>query len=214
MAATEMPDRVWSRSAPVVHVVDDDPEIRELLGLMVRSAGLNVRGYDSAEQFVGRFSDSDRSPRCLVLDVRMPGMSGPGLQEKLAADGVGIPVIMISGYATVPMAVEALDRGAVHFLEKPFDRESLLKRIRIALDEDARRRRRRARQAAVDARLKTLSPREREVMDLLVEGKHAKQIAFEFGISEKTVAKHRSRVLDKMEVDGTVQLVRTLIGED
>jgi len=195
-------------SQPTVYVVDDDPQLRESLELLVRSAGLNVEGYASAEEFLAKRKDQTDAPACLVLDVRMPGLSGLGLQKELAASGWDLPTIMISGYADVPTAVQAMSAGALDVIEKPFNRQTLLQRIREALDRSAQQRREQARRAEITARIAILSARERQVMELLVTGKHAKHIAAEFGIGEKTVLKHRSRVMDKMRVDSIAQLVR------
>jgi len=198
-------------SQPVVHVVDDDPQVRESLGLLIRSAGLNVRSHASAEEFLAHYRDDLSTPSCLVLDVRMPGLSGLGLQKELAAAGIEIPVIMISGYADVASAVQAMSAGALDFMEKPFSRQTLMQRVMDALDRSARQRQEQVRRAEVAARIATLSAREREVLDLLVAGKHAKHIAAEFGIGEKTVLKHRSRVLDKMRVESVAELVRVIL---
>jgi len=198
-------------SQPVVHVVDDDPLVRESLGLLIRSAGLNVQSHASAEEFLAKYRDDLSTPSCLVLDVRMPGLSGLGLQRELAAAGIKIPVIMISGYADVASAVQAMSAGALDFMEKPFSRQTLMQRVMEALDRSARQRQEQARRAEVAARIATLSAREREVLELLVAGKHAKHIAAEFGIGEKTVLKHRSRVLDKMRVESVAELVRVVL---
>ena len=181
-----------SNAAATVFIVDDDPQVCESLSLMVHSTGLNARTYRSAEAFLDSCRELPKEPKCLVLDVRMPGLNGLDLQQVLSARGQRMPTIMISGSADIPMAVQAMSAGAMDFLEKPFNREVLLSRIREAIDHDARRQRETARSAEVAARLKTLSTRQREVLDLLVAGKHAKQIANELGIGEKTVAKHRA----------------------
>ena len=172
----------------------------------MREVGFSAETFTAADEFLQNYADTPTPPRCLVLDVRMPGMSGLALQEKLAAEGIRIPIIMISGSADVQTAVRAMNAGALDFFEKPFHWQSLLERIHKAIEQDAAGRRREARRADVRARLARLSPREREVNDLLVYGKHNKQIASEFGISQKTVAKHRSRVLEKMEVDSLAEL--------
>ncbi len=201
-------------SPSVVHVVDDDPQVRDSLDLLLRSAGLSVRSYCSAEEFLATFRDDSDSPSCLVLDVRMPGMSGLGLQKELVATGKMLPTIMISGYADVPTAVEAMSNGAMDFMEKPFSRQTFLRRVMDALDRSAQQRREHAGRAVVAARLAKLSSREREVMELLVAGKHAKHIAAEFGIGEKTVLKHRARVLEKMRVETVAELVRSDADDD
>lgn len=199
-----------SNSTPIVYIVDDDPQVCESLSLIVNSVGLNAQTYLSAEAFLGAFEDVPNSPSCLVLDVRMPGLSGLGLQETLCGHRKAMPIIMISGCADIPMAVRAMSVGAFDFLEKPFNRQTLLTRIQAAIDHDARQKQQAARSAEVTARVDHLSARQREVLDLLVAGKHSKQIASELGIGEKTVAKHRAGVLEKMRVDSVVDLVRLM----
>jgi two-component system, LuxR family, response regulator FixJ len=197
-----------STATPTVLIVDDNPQVCESLSLLVRSAGLNAETYLSAEAFLDRFHDAPPSPKCMVLDVRMPGLSGLGLQETLSAQGWGMPIIMISGCADIPIAVRAMSAGAVDFLEKPFNRQTLLARVHEAIDRDVQRQRQSAQTAELSARLEKLSARQREVFHMLVAGKHSKQIAGELGIGEKTVAKHRASVLDKMQVDSVIELVR------
>jgi two-component system, LuxR family, response regulator FixJ len=197
-------------STPTVFIVDDDPQVCESLSLMVRSAGLNADAYPSAEAFLDGYDSTPRSPRCMVLDVRMPGISGLGLQQMLAARGDEISIIMMSGCADIPMAVQAMSAGALDFLEKPFSRQTLLTRIHSAIDRDAQRQRQSVQKTELMSRLERLSARQHEVLDLLVAGKHSKQIAGELGIGEKTVAKHRSGVLEKMQVDSVVALVRLM----
>lgn len=199
-----------SSATPTVYIVDDDPQVCESLSLMVRSVGLNAETYLSAEAFLGGFHPPPNSPKCMVLDVRMPGLSGLGLQQTLSAQGQGMPIIMISGCADIPMAVQAMSAGALDFLEKPFSRRTLLARIQDAIDHDAKRQHQTARLAELTACMESLSARQREVFDLLVAGKHSKQIAGELGIGEKTVAKHRAAVLEKMQVDNVVELVRLM----
>lgn len=193
---------------PTVYVVDDDPDFCESVSLMVSSVGLTVESYGSAEEFLDGYANAPDSPKCLVLDIRMPGLSGLGLQNKLAAEGDKIPIIIISGCADVSTAVQVMADGAVDLLEKPFTRAILLKRIHEALDRDVRWRREEARRGEVTACLSLLSPRQRDVLDLLVAGKNSKQIAAQYGIGEKTVAKHRVAVFEKMRVDGIAELVR------
>jgi FixJ family two-component response regulator len=190
-----------------VYVVDDDPQVRESLALLMNSVGLNVEAYASAEEFLDRYRDAPGPPRCLVTDVRMPGLSGLGLQERLAAQGIKIPIIMITGYGNVPMAVQAMSAGACDFIEKPFSRQTLLMRVQEAIDRDAQHRTEQSYRSQVDAKLATLSQREREVMDLIVGGDNSKHIASKLAISEKTVAKHRAKVFQKMEVDSIAALV-------
>lgn len=197
-------------ATPVVYIVDDDPQVCESLSLLVRSAGFNVETYLSAEAFLDAFTDPPDAPRCLVLDVRMQGLSGLGLQQILTSRGKTMPIIMISGCADIPMAVQAMNAGAMDFLEKPFSRRALLSRIQEAVDRDTQRQRQSAHSGEISARVQKLSSRQREVLDLLVAGKHSKQIAGELGIGEKTVAKHRAGVLERMQVDNVVELVRLM----
>ncbi len=197
-------------ATPTVYVVDDDPQVCESLSLMVRSVGLEPKTYPSAEAFLDGCHDAPGPPKCLVLDVRMPGLSGLGLQQTLAAQGRRMPIIMISGCADIPMAVQAMSMGALDFLEKPFSRRAILARIQEAIDQDARNQHQSTRKAELANRIEKLSARQREVLDLLVAGKHSKQIAGELDIGEKTVAKHRAGVLEKMRVDNVVELVRLM----
>jgi FixJ family two-component response regulator len=199
-----------SESTPTVYVVDDDPQVCESLGLMVQSIGLGVKTYLSAEAFLDDSEEKTDAPKCMVLDVRMPGLSGLGLQQMLSAGGRHMPVIMMSGCADIPMAVQAMGSGALDFLEKPFNRRTMLTRIQEAIDLDAQAHHNGLQRAEYHARLEKLSARQREVLDLLVAGKHSKQIAAEMGIGEKTVAKHRAGVLGKMHVDNVVELVRLM----
>ena len=193
---------------PTVYVVDDDPELRESLALMIGSMGLNVESYPSAEAFLDSYQESPDSPKCMVLDVRMPGLSGLGLQQMLAAEGRSMPIIMISGCADIPMAVKAMRAGALDFLEKPVSSQTLSTRIREAIDHHVRQQRQTSRKTELVRQVDRLSARQREVLDLLVAGERSKQIARQLGIGEKTVAKHRATVLEKMQVDSVVELVR------
>jgi two-component system, LuxR family, response regulator FixJ len=197
-----------SVETPTVYVVDDDPELRESLSLLIQSSGLNVESYASAEAFLDGYQESPDSPKCMVLDVRMPGLSGLGLQQMLAANGQSMPIIMISGCADIPMAVTAMRAGAMDFLEKPISGQILLGRIREAIDHYVQQHREDGRKAEVTKHVEKLSARQREVLDRLVIGERSKQIARQLGIGEKTVAKHRASVLEKMQVDSVVELVR------
>lgn len=194
---------------PTVFIVDDDPDMRRSLERLIRSMFVNVEAHASAQAFLNAYHSS--RPGCLVLDVRMPGMTGLELQEKLKAEGSNLPVIFITGHADVPMAVRALKAGAVDFVEKPFASDELLDRIRIALEQDAQSRRAHAQSAEVQARLATLTPREREVLKLVVGGLPTKQIAMKLGISAKTVDVHRSRIVGKMQAENVAALVRMAI---
>jgi len=189
-----------------VFVVDDDKAVRESLQRLMESVGLAVEAYPDAQAFLDGYNRT--RPGCLLLDVRMPGMSGLELQEKLAGEGYGIPVIIISAHGNVEKAVRAMKTGAIDFIKKPYKGKLLLDRIRQALELDAQLRLEDAERAEVAARLEHLTPREHEVMSLLVAGKYPKQIASELGLSRKTVDVHRSHIMMKMQVDSLVELAR------
>jgi len=191
---------------PVVFVVDDDEAVCRSLSVLIEDIGLEVRTFTSAPQFLSDYNPAQRG--CLVLDVRMSGMSGLELQSRLKELGHEIPIIIITGHADVPMAVEAMKEGAVDFIEKPFRDQVLLDNIQKAIDLDARIRRRRQESKDVQTRVQNLTRRERQIMDLLVLGKTNKTIAYELGISQKTVDFHRANILDKVGVDSVVELVR------
>ena len=194
------------RSEPTVFVVDDDPSIRESLRWLIESVGLRVQTSATAQEFLDRY-DAD-TPGCLVLDVRMPGISGLDLQAELSSRKISIPIIIITGHAEVPVAVSALKAGAMDFIEKPFSDQLLLDRVRRAIEADTEARRVHGERAAVSVRLDTLTPREREVMELVIAGKANKVIAAELGLSPKTVEVHRANVMKKMQVDSLADLVR------
>lgn len=192
-----------------VFLVDDDDGFRGGLEFLVKSAGFPVQGFRSAQAFLDCYDPSMRG--CLLLDVRMPGMSGLELQEHLRARRIALPVIIVTAYANVPMAVRALQAGAFDFIEKPFDGAALLKRIRHALAHDEQVRVDEEQSRRVQARLASLTPREREVMDLVVDGLLNKQVAAELGISMKTVENHRARVMEKMQAESLAELVRMVL---
>lgn len=191
---------------PTVFVVDDDAAVRESLCWLVESAGLNAESYATAQAFLDAYDP--RQPGCLVLDVRMPGLSGLDLQEQLAAQGIMLPVIIITGHGEVPMAVRAMKGGAIDFIEKPFSDQLLLDRAREAIAQDAQNRVEQARRAEVAARLALLTPREREVMEMVVSGKANKQVGANLGISQKTVEAHRAQVMRKTRADSLAELVQ------
>ena len=192
-----------------VYVVDDDPALRESLSYLLRSEGLRVRTFDSARAFLGEHEDNTRG--CLVVDVRMPEMSGLQLLEHLTEVGSELPVIVITGHGDVPMAVRALKCGALDFIEKPFGDQALLDRVHEALDEDRRRHGEQIQRDEIVRRMARLTQREREVMDRVAEGKPNKIIAEELGLSPKTVEVHRARLMHKLEVDSLAQLMRIAI---
>ena len=192
---------------PVVFVVDDDEAVCRSLSVLIEDIGLGVRTFTSAQQFLAEY-DSEQ-PGCLVLDVRMSGMSGLELQSRLKELGFEIPIIIIiTGHADVPMAVEAMKAGALDFIEKPFRDQILLDNIQKAIEIDGRTRRNRKETRDVQARIQNLTRREHQIMALLVLGKTNKTIAYELGISQKTVDFHRANILDKAGVDSVVELLR------
>lgn len=194
---------------PTVFVVDDDAGVLDALRILLRSVGLRAETYPSADDFLESFDQE--APGCLVLDVRMPGMSGMELQEKLAEIGSSTPIIFVTAHGDVPMAVEAVKRGAIDFIQKPFRDQELLDKIQHAIELDANSRAERESKEEIAARIATLTPREREVMDLVVAGKLNKLIARELGISQRTVEIHRARVMQKMQVSSVSQLVQLVI---
>ncbi len=194
---------------PIVYVVDDDDAVRSALKLQIKSIGLAVEGYASAPDFLAHF-DSQR-PSCLVLDVRMPSMSGLELQQELNQRGAIIPVIFITGHGDIPMAVDAMQHGAFDFLQKPFRDQDLIDRIQRALARDATNRQQLQQGDRIRDHLSSLTPREQEVLHLLVSGKQNKVMAAELGVSQRTVEIHRARVMEKMEANSVAQLVRMVI---
>ncbi len=198
-----------TQSKPTVFIVDDDPSVLKGLRLLMKSVKLKVQTYSGAQDFLDAY-DPDQ-PGCLVLDVRMPGMSGLELQETLRKKNTTIPVIIITGYGEVPTAVQAMKEGAVDFLEKPFNAQVLVDQVQKAIAKDAQIRKKHALQQAISVRLALLTPREREVTDLVIAGKPNKAIASELGLSPKTIESHRARVMEKMEVDSVAELVALVI---
>jgi two-component system, LuxR family, response regulator FixJ len=194
---------------PIVFVVDDDRAMRESLRWLLESVGLTVRTYSTAADFLREYEPSQ--PGCLVLDVRMPGMSGLDLQADLVRRGAGLPTIVVTGHAEVPMAVRAVKAGAVDFIEKPFSDQLLLDRVRQALEIDRLEREVRRRREEARRRLESLTTREREVLALVAAGKANKEIAADLGLSPKTVEVHRSHVMSKMAVDSLAELIRVAI---
>ena len=189
-----------------VFVVDDDAAMRESLRFLVESVGLDVETFERAEDFLARYDPE--LPGCLILDVRMPEVSGLELQERLAEYGSGLPIIMVTGYGDVPMAVRAMRNGAVDFIEKPFSDQHLIDRVQEAIARDRLRRTERKGRESVARRVSTLSAREREVLDLVVTGKANKVIANDLGLSPKTIEVHRARLMKKLNVSSVAELVR------
>jgi FixJ family two-component response regulator len=192
-----------------VFVVDDDPAMRDSLRWLIESTGVRVETYRDAQSFLD--ACQPEMPGCLVLDVRMPGMSGLDLQAELARRGIALPTIVITGHAEVPLAVRAVKAGAIDFIEKPFSDQLLLDRVRQGLELDRQGRDGRRRRAEARRRAGSLTQREREVLDLVVAGKPNREIAARLGLSPKTVEVHRAHVMEKMGAQSVAELVHLSI---
>lgn len=192
-----------------VFVVDDDQAMRNSLKWLIESVGMNVETYSSAAEFIDSYYPGRAG--CLLLDVRMPGMSGLELQEYFIQHQINIPIIIITGHSDVPMAVRAMKAGAVDFIEKPFNDEVLLESIRTALSIDVEQRSTQAERAEIATHLANLSPRELEVMEMVTDGCSNREIAQKLGVTSKTVEAHRSRVMEKMRADSLAELVKMAV---
>ena len=194
------------QSQPTVFIVDDDAAIRFAMQALMDSVNLEHEIFGSADEFLEQITE--QRPGCLVLDIRMPGLGGLELQEELIKRNNTLPIIFITGHGDVPMAVEAMQKGAVDFIQKPFRDQELLDRIREALKTDEDRRETQQKHDEVSERLHRLTNREREVFDLVVTGKPNKVIAYELGVSQRTVEIHRARVMEKMQAKSLADLVK------
>jgi two-component system response regulator FixJ len=194
---------------PTVFVVDDDPAILDSVQLLLRSVDLDAETFSSANEFLEAYGPERLG--CLVLDVRMPGMSGLELQEKLDSMGSTLPIIFVTAHGDVPMAVQAVKAGAVDFIQKPFRHQELIDKTRQAIEQHARSREELASRKELAEHIASLTPREREVMDLVVEGKANKAIAHDLGISQRTVEIHRARVMSKMQASSVSELVQMVM---
>ncbi len=190
----------------VVYVVDDDPSVRKALERLLRSAGYNAMTFASAPEFLD-FTCPDR-PGCLILDIKMPELSGLELQDRLSEKGLFLPIIFITGHGTVPASVRAFKAGAMDFLQKPFQDRELLDAVSRGIEKHRRLRRAQKEMQTLRTRLATLTPRERDVFSLVVTGMLNKQVAFDLGITEKTIKVHRARVMQKMGAQSLADLVR------
>ena len=198
-----------SARQPTIYIVDDDEQVRESIQLLMESVGLGVESYGSAQDYLEHFSPDQHG--CLILDVRMRGMSGLELQTRLQQLPSHPPIVMISAHGDVPMAVRALQAGALDFLEKPFNAQALLDSVHRAMQQDALRRGEATRLAEIKERIARLTPREAEVMRRVVDGQRNKVIASEMNITQSTVEVHRARVMEKMEAKTLSELMRMLI---
>jgi len=196
-----------SSERPVVFVIDDDVSVRDALTNLFRSVGLRVETFDTAQGFLGQLSPDD-TPNCLVLDVRLPGLSGLDLQRELAKADTDIPIIFVTGHGDIPMSVRAMKEGAVEFLPKPFRDQDLLDAVQEAIARNREARVQRRQLLEWRARYESLSAREREVMALVVRGLLNKQIAGELGTTDATVKLHRGRVMHKMQASSLADLIR------
>jgi two-component system, LuxR family, response regulator FixJ len=190
----------------VVHIIDDDEALRESLAFLLRTAKLEVKSFDSAKTFLDALPDE--SLACVITDVRMPDMSGIDLLRRLRERKVGVPVIVITGHGDISLAVEAMKIGATDFFEKPFNDDLLLASVHAALDHQHDQTKRDAERAEIEQRLATLSAREKDVLAGLIDGRANKQIAFDLGISPRTVEIYRANLMNKMQADSLSDLVR------
>jgi two-component system, LuxR family, response regulator FixJ len=193
------------KPASLVYLVDDEFSVRDSLTLLIESAGKTVRSFESAEAFLKNYDN--KKPGCLLLDIRMPTMSGLELQDELLSRDISIPIIFISGHAGIPDSAKAFRSGAVDFLEKPFDNEILLERIEEAINKDIASRELCVARLTIQNRLDSLTLREHEVLSLIVKGHSNKEIAKMLDISNRTVEAHRARIMEKMQADSLADLM-------
>jgi FixJ family two-component response regulator len=190
-----------------VYIVDDDPSVRKSLGRLLKSTGYEVELFGSAREFLQADTICE-SPSCLVLDMKMPELSGFELQEELNKKGYSLPIVFVTGHGDIPMGVKAMKNGAVDFLTKPFDETDLLIAVQEALSRDSKNRKIMDERSTILQKIESLTPREYEILTYVITGMLNKQIAYDLKISEKTVKVHRGRVMEKMDVDSVAQLVR------
>ena len=198
-----------SPAEATVFIVDDDAAVRDALQLLLRSVGLASEAYASADEFLGRF-DPDR-PGCLLLDVRMPGISGLELQQRLKERISSLPIIFLTAHGDIEMAVNAVKAGALDFIQKPFRDQDLIDKVHCAIREDAQNRSQIREAAEIQSRIESLTPRERQLLEMVVAGRANKVIASDLNISQRTVEIHRARVMKKMKADSVTDLVRMVM---
>lgn len=196
---------------PLVHIVDDDPDVRLALSLVLEHAEIDVAEYGTAEELLSATDRLVVSPACILADVRLPGLSGLGLQVRLNEAGIRTPVIVMSGAGDVPVVVQAIRSGAIDFLQKPVTWQTLVERVRYALDCDARQSASALHHREAVDRMKSLSVREREVMTLLSEGESLKAIACQLGVTHQTVARHRAAVFQKLQVGSLAEMIHMVV---
>lgn len=197
---------------PCVFIVDDEPDVRDAISLLVSSVDLNAESFASAREFLDAYDPA--RPGCLILDVRLPGMNGLEAQKVMRERGISLPIIFISGHGDIPMAVRAVREGALDFVEKPFRDDALLACVQRAVELDGENRQQEGARQEIEAQLETLTPREVEVLERLIDGKVNKIIARELDVSTRTVEIHRARVLHKMGADNVSQLVRMALSTE
>ena len=199
-------------SEPTVYIVDDDPDMRDSLRWLMKTVGIRAQTFASAAEFLRDFTPN--GPGCVILDVRMPGTSGLDLFEELIARGEGMPVIFITAHADVPMAVRAMKSGAVEFVEKPFNRQTLLDKVQRAIKDDSDRRSRMAARADLSRRFQRLTDKEREVLELIKEGRPNKEIASQLQITPRAVELRRSSLMRKLGVRSLIELLRLTVVQE
>ncbi len=197
------------QQAPTVFVVDDDPDIRSSIALLMKSVRLRTQTFAAADEFLAAYLPDQ--PGCLLLDVRMPGMSGLGLQTLLAERGAEVPIVFLSGHGDIPMALRAVRAGALDFLEKPFRDQTLIDAVRVALAEDEARRRTRRERDAVTALVASMSPREAEIAGFVADGLSSPEIARKLRLSPRTVEMHRARAMRRLGVESVAELTRLIL---
>jgi RNA polymerase sigma factor (sigma-70 family) len=190
----------------VVYIVEDDASFRKSMERLIRPSGYDVVAFESANSFLAQ--ESIRHPGCLLLDVRLPDIDGLRLQQKIIERGINLPIIFMTGHGTIPMSVQAMKNGAIDFLPKPFQTEDLLNAVVKALERDTYNVQEEVQRSKINSLINSLTPREKEIMRWIITGKLNKQIAYDLGITEKTVKVHRSRVMQKLKVSSVAELVR------